>query len=178
MPPADSASRAGVTPKASGDPSSRTFGNKNITSAMKTLLSIILVLISSPSLRADDTVNFGPGTLKFLFDFYAITQQTAIVCAQPIPEYPVKLTFSAKRGHETEAIADFLANHYGIMFRPIDKGITVASTNGTVPKDADSSVTYPLLPSVFIATGQRFEYTLTLGGGARLTNIISSSNSQ
>ena len=145
---------------------------------MKTLLSIILAIISIPSLRADDTVSFGPGTLKFLFDFYAMAQQTAIICAQPIPEYPVKLTFSAKRGYEAQAIADSLANHYGITFRSIDKGITVASTNGTVPKDADRSLTYPLLPSVFIAAGQRFNYTLTTGGGSMITNSITGRESQ
>jgi len=32
MPPADSASRAGAMPKASGDPSSRTFGKKYASS--------------------------------------------------------------------------------------------------------------------------------------------------
>ena len=144
---------------------------------MNKLFFLILVFLSSLSLRADDIVSFGPGTLKFLFDFYAMTQQTAIVCAAPIPEYPVKSTFTAKRGHEAEAIADFLANQYGITFRPNEKGITVASTNGTVPRDADARMTYPLLPSIFVANGYRFEYALT-GGGTVITNSIRDSVSK
>jgi len=46
MPPADPASRAGVTPKASGDPSSRTFGKTNMNPETKRYVWFSAILVS------------------------------------------------------------------------------------------------------------------------------------
>ena len=66
MPPADPASRAGVMPKASGDPSSRTFAEN-----MKTIYTVIILLLAissicqaAPDLPPEFVVRNADGSVK------------------------------------------------------------------------------------------------------------------
>jgi hypothetical protein len=130
---------------------------------MKNLLRLlaILTLTGIPgTLRAGDTVTFGPGTVGLLLRQYSLQSNSAVLCATPIPDYPIQTPFSANRGEQAQAIATYLQSTFGIHLSRIEDGISIATLGHESPPGAPAPGS---LPKIIVGGNLHFSYRLDGG---------------